>query len=79
MGAVSEGPKTGESRCGLTIEFQAVRFPVPASKSSRKAQTYILKGLSGTCSGARLTAIMGASGAGESMSGWQLCVEMIGL
>ena len=67
MGAMSEGPKAGESRSPLTIEFRDVRFSVPANKNSRKAQTYILKGLAGTCFGARLTAIMGASGAGEQV------------
>ena len=46
------------------VEFRKMRFTVPSKKSDRPP-TVILKSVSGTCRGCRLTAIMGASGAGE--------------
>lgn len=46
------------------IEFRQLQFSVP-SKKGGKPHTLILKGVSGYCRSARLTAIMGASGAGE--------------
>ena len=46
------------------VEFRNLRFTVPSKKSDRPP-TVILKSVSGACRGCRLTAIMGASGAGE--------------
>jgi len=47
------------------IEFRDLRFTVPSKKSDRPPSV-ILKSVSGFCRGCRLTAIMGASGAGAS-------------
>jgi hypothetical protein len=49
------------------ILFKLVRFTVP-SEGSRRAPQVILKSVSGYCRGCRLTAIMGASGAGKIFS-----------
>lgn len=49
------------------IEFRNVRFTVPSERSRRGPQV-ILKSVSGSCRGCRLTAIMGASGAGKPFS-----------
>lgn len=57
-------PLMGEFSEEYDIEFRDLRFSVP-SKKSGKPHTLILKGVSGHCRGARLTAIMGASGAGD--------------
>jgi hypothetical protein len=48
------------------LDFVDLRMTVPAQKSN-KPHTAILKGVSGYCRGSCLTAIMGASGAGESI------------
>ena len=53
----------GEFATQYDIEFRDLRFSVP-SKKVGKPHTLILKGVSGYCRSARLTAIMGASGAG---------------
>ena len=67
----AEGPSeraqvrlVGDFATQYDIEFRDLRFSVP-SKKSGKPHTLILKGVSGYCRSARLTAIMGASGAGE--------------
>ena len=55
------------------IEFRNVRFTVP-SERSRRAPQVILKSVSGSCRQCRLTAIMGASGAGKTFSA--ICSSM---
>lgn len=54
----------GDFATQYDIEFRDLRFSVP-SKKSGKPHTLILRGVSGYCRSARLTAIMGASGAGK--------------
>ena len=49
------------------VEFRNLRFTVPSKKSDRPP-TVILKSVSGACRGCRLTAIMGASGAGKELA-----------
>ena len=51
-------------RSNYDVEFRNLRFTVPSKKSDRPP-TVILKSVSGACRGCCLTAIMGASGAGE--------------
>ncbi|EIE18763.1 hypothetical protein COCSUDRAFT_45222 [Coccomyxa subellipsoidea C-169] len=55
----------GEFATQYDIEFRDLRFSVP-SKKVGKPHTLILKGVSGYCRSSRLTAIMGASGAGKT-------------
>ncbi len=45
------------------VEFVDLRYSVP-SKNAKRPNINILKGVTGSCKRARLTAIMGASGAG---------------
>lgn len=54
----------GDFATQYDVEFRNLQFSVP-SKKGGKPHTLILKGVSGYCRSARLTAIMGASGAGE--------------
>lgn len=54
----------GDFATQYDVEFKHLQFSVP-SKKGGKPHTLILKGVSGYCRSARLTAIMGASGAGE--------------
>ena len=45
------------------VDFVDLRYSVP-SKNAKRPNINILKGVTGSCKRARLTAIMGASGAG---------------
>lgn len=55
---------SGVSNVSYNLEFNNLRMTVPSKRSS-KPHTVILKGVSGYCRSSRLTAIMGASGAGK--------------
>ena len=65
MGRTEDVPDPKESLDRhYDLQFRNLRCTVP-SKRSDKPASVILKSISGACRGCRLTAIMGASGAGE--------------
>ena len=68
-GKMAETEDIGDPKLPVTptydIDFRNVRFTVPSERSGRAPQV-ILKSVSGYCRGCRLTAIMGASGAGKT-------------
>ncbi|CAK0783509.1 hypothetical protein CVIRNUC_006708 [Coccomyxa viridis] len=66
MGRTEDVPDPKESLDRhYDLQFRDLRCTVP-SKRSDKPASVILKSISGACRGCRLTAIMGASGAGKT-------------